>query len=254
MFFFLSKTLNYLAMPVVIICILLVASAIFKSAKWRKLTFRAGLFIILFSSNQFIANEFALMWEIPATRIEETPNYEWAILLTGVTRSNIEPDDRVYFQRGADRVIHTVYLYKLGKVKKILVSGGDGNLILARRKEAEEIQESLILMGVNPADIVIEPNSRNTFESAIEVRRIVDSAGLKGPFLLVTSAYHMRRSLACFKKASIDVVPFSTDFLTQKRKFTPDVLIIPRVEAIIIWNILIREWVGISAYWATGKI
>ena len=254
MFFVLSKTLNYLVMPVFVVCALLVISWFIKNARWKKITFRLGIVLLLFFSNEFIANEVAKWWEIPAVKMSDVGQYEWAILLTGVTKSNIDPDDRVYFQRGADRVIHTVYLYKAGLVKKILVSGGDGNLLEARRKEADEIREALLLMGVSDSDIVTESNSRNTYESAEEVKRIAEDKKLQGPFLLVTSAYHMRRSLGCFQNVGLPVVPFSTDFVTHKRKFTPDSLIVPRVEGILIWNILVKEWVGVLAYRLTGKI
>lgn len=255
MFFVLSKTLNYLAMPLVIVCILFILSRIISKERWRKLLWKCALALLLFFSNDFIANEFARLWEVPATPFREVnQTYEWAILLTGVTRSNIDPDDRVYFQRGADRVVHTVYLYKKGLIKRILVSGGDGNLLEARRKEADEMKEALVLMGVPEAAIVTESNSRNTHESALAVKEIIDQQKLNGPYLLVTSAYHMRRSIACFKKADIETTPFSTDFITHKRKFTPDILIVPRIEALTVWTILFKEFTGMTTYWITGRI
>lgn len=255
MFFLLSKTLNYLTMPVVVMCILMTLSAILRSARWKKILFRSGLGLLLFTSNYFIANEFARLWEVPPIPFTEvTKKYEWAILLTGVTKSNVDPQDRVHFQRGADRVVHTVYLYKAGLIKKVLVSGGDGTILEIRRKEADEIREALVLMGVSEADIIIEPNSRNTYESAEEVKKILASQKLEGPFLLVTSAFHMRRSLGCFRKAGIDVDPFSTDLISFNRKYTPDTTIVPRIEAILVWHILVKEYVGMTAYWITGKI
>ncbi len=51
--------------------------------------------------------------------------HDLGIVLTGATIPNRLPNDRIYFARGADRVTHTVQLYKLGLLKKILISGGN---------------------------------------------------------------------------------------------------------------------------------
>src|SRR5271170_5794089 len=151
MFFFLSKTLNLFTAPLLIICVLLLLSVVLRSARWKKWTFRSGLFLLLFCSNEFIANEVMHLWEIPPTPFNQIKKqYSWGIVLTGVTHSGAGPKDRVYFQRGADRVTHTLQLYKLGIIKKILVSGGSGRLIDIGVREADEIASVLKMMGVNP--------------------------------------------------------------------------------------------------------
>jgi uncharacterized SAM-binding protein YcdF (DUF218 family) len=254
MFFVLSKILAYLIMPFVIICGLLVASAIVKKQLIKKRLFYAGLALLLFFSNDFVVNEVLFLWEIPVTSFSAmNKNYEWAILLTGVTRYDEGmPRDRVFFNRGADRVTHTVQLYKLGKVKKILVSGGSGNLAMQNRKEADEVEKALVLMGVLREDIVKETNSRNTHESSLEVKKILKGRTTPDSCLLVTSAFHMRRSEACFAKVGWKVDGFSVDFLSHRRKYTPDILLIPRLEAIGNWQILIKEWVGMISYKLAG--
>src|SRR5882762_3757216 len=110
MFFVLSKILAYLIMPVVIICCLLVAAAVIKKQSLKKVLFYSGLSLLLFCSNDFIVNEVMLLWEVPITPFREmSKNYEWAILLTGVTKYDESLlNDRVFFSHGADRVTHTV--------------------------------------------------------------------------------------------------------------------------------------------------
>jgi uncharacterized SAM-binding protein YcdF (DUF218 family) len=254
MFFILSKLLAYALVPLIIVCFLLVVSALLKNASWKKRFFYCGLGILLFCSNDFIANEVALLWEIPVTRFADVGNYEWGLLLTGVTKYEVGPNDRVYFSRGADRVTHTVQLYKMGKIKKILVTGGSGRLDAMEMKESGQIASALRLMGVPDSVIVEESISRNTHESAVESKKIIDQKKLNSKFLLVTSAFHMRRSLLCFRKVGLDVDPFSVDFITHKRKFNPDVLFIPKIEAMLSWQILIKEWTGIVAYKMAGYI
>ncbi len=254
MFFFLSKILAYLIMPILIICCLLVAAAVVKKQRLRKKLFYAGLTLLLFCSNDFVVNEVMMLWEVPITPFNTMKkNYEWAILLTGVTKYDDGMLlDRVFFSRGADRVTHTVQLYKLRKVKKILVSGGTGNLAMRDRKEADEIEEALLLMGVPQEDIVKETNSRNTHESSVEVKKILTGNTSPDSCLLVTSAYHMRRSAACFAKVGWRVDCFSVDFLSHHRRYTPDTLFIPKIEAIMNWQILIKEWVGMISYELAG--
>jgi uncharacterized SAM-binding protein YcdF (DUF218 family) len=255
MFFALSKTLSYLTQPLLIICVLLVTSVFVKKVSLRKLLFRSGLGLLLLFSNEFIANEIMTLWEIkPIPYVSIQKQYEYGILLTGVTKAEMEPKDRIYFNRGADRVTHSVQLYKLGIIKKILVSGGSGRLINIHEHEADDVAKALILMGVPAEDIEIENQSKNTHESAVAVKNLLIGKIEPEDCLIITSGYHMRRSIACFKKVGFNSDPFSTDFLTHGRTFTLDVLIVPKVEALGTWTTLIRECVGYSAYWISGYI
>jgi uncharacterized SAM-binding protein YcdF (DUF218 family) len=255
MFFFLSKTLSYVTMPLVIICVLLLLAAFVKSSKWKSRSFKIALGLLLFFCNDFINNEVVHWWEIPATPFASIQKkYEYGILLTGVARSEMEPDDRVYLGRGADRVTHTLQLYKLGIIKKILISGGNGKLKEVKRQEADVLSDILLMMGVQQADILIENQSRNTHESAMEVNRLYYDKIKPGDCILITSAYHMRRSKACFAKQGWNLDTFTTDFLSHPRKFTLDALLIPKEEALGNWHILVREWMGIIAYKTMGYI
>ncbi len=242
-------------MPMVIITTLFVLSALFKN-KWRRRCFISGLVFLLLFSNEFIANELMRAWEIPATPYNAiNKKYEWGILLSGVTKAEMEPNDRVYFSRGADRVIHTVQLYKLGIIKKILVSGGSGRLLVdIGERESNELADAMVLMGVNPSDIVIESDSRNTHESAVAVKRLLLNKIPPDECVLITSGYHMRRALGCFNKLDWQMDSFSADFLSHPRSFTFDILFIPKIDALITWHHLIKETVGYISYMAVGYI
>jgi uncharacterized SAM-binding protein YcdF (DUF218 family) len=255
MFFILSKTLNYLTMPVVIICICFFVFIILKKQPWKKYFFWMGFAALLLFSNDFIANELMLAWEIkPVAFATLKKHYEYGIVLTGVTLGKRNPDDRVYFNKGADRIVHTVQLYKLGYIKKLIISGGNGSLIDVEEREADELKRAALLMGVPAADIILENKSRNTHESAEELKKMFADKITPDDCILITSAFHMRRSLACFKKAGLSMDTFSTDLYTHKRDFTPDVLFIPNAGAVIIWTKLIKEWTGFLAYKMAGYI
>jgi uncharacterized SAM-binding protein YcdF (DUF218 family) len=254
MFFILSKTIGILARPLVIIIILFISSLVTRNKVWKRRLYMAALASLLFCSNEFISNEVMRIWELPPTPFADiTKTYEVGILLTGVTKSNFQPNDRVYFQRSSDRVTHTLQLYTLGHIKKILISGGSGTL-LERTKEADELSLVLQMMGVPKDDLIIENQSNNTYQSAVAVKQMIGNSFRAADCLLITSGYHMRRSRACFKKAGFETDTFSVDFLSNERKFTPDILLVPKVESIFIWQVLMKEWVGILAYKLAGYI
>jgi uncharacterized SAM-binding protein YcdF (DUF218 family) len=254
MFFFLSKTLGYLVMPLVLVCLLFVASAILKTSRWKKCLFWVAFGMLLFFSNEFIANEVMMRWEVaPTPYAQLTKQYTYGVVLTGVTHNDATLTDRVFFQHGADRVVHAVDLYKRGLIRKIVVSGGTGRLVTESRREADDIGRALVLMGVPADSIIIENESRNTHESAVNVKHLLQN-DTPDDLLLITSGFHMRRSLACFRKVGLVVTPFSTDFYTHPRYYTVDVLIIPKVDGLIIWNKLVKEWTGFVAYWVAGYV
>lgn len=216
-----------------------------------------GFIFLFFFSNEFILNEVLKRWEVKPTPYSEiTAPYEWAVVLTGVTQfAENKPSDRVYFQKGADRVTHTVQLYKLGLVKNILITGSSGRLVDVGHVEAEEIRQAMLMMGVPDSVMVTEVNSKNTHESAVAVAEIFSKRGIDTEkSVLITSAFHLRRSMACFTKEGIPMTGFSVDFYSHPTKFTPDVLFVPDVYAIFKWHRLIKEWVGITAYWMVGYI
>lgn len=255
MFFILSKTLNYLVLPLTIIVILLLVSAFLKKPKWKTITFWSGLGLLLFFTNHFIANEVMRSWEVDTVPLKEMKTYSLGIVLTGSTIPNMEPTDRVYFARGADRVTHTVQLYKEGFLKKILISGGTGSLVDVDEPEADKFRKVMIMMGVDSADIMIENQTRNTYESAVEVKKLLSTMGIaSNDCLLITSAFHMRRSLACYRKQGLELQPFSTDFYAHPPRYHVDAFIIPKLDALQIWHKLAKEWVGLLAYKMAGYI
>lgn len=255
MFFILSKTIDFLVMPFTLICATVIAAAVVRNARWKKRLLWISVGLLLFFSNDFISNEAISAWEMNTVAYDQLQPREMGIVLTGATIPNRYPADRVYFARGADRVTHTVQLYKLGLIRRILISGGSGRLVIEEEPEANKFRKAMVLMGVPESDIIIENETRNTYESAVRVKPMLDSLNLAAPdCLLITSAFHMRRSLACYRKAGLDIMPFTTDFYSHPRSFYPDALLIPRLDAVLTWHKLIKEWVGMLAYKIAGYI
>lgn len=256
MFFVFSKVLSFLAQPLAIVTMLLVAGWFVRRQPLKKILLRTGVIMLAFVSNFFIANEAMRAWETPVTPLKDiTQTYDFGVVLTGVTKTNMKPKDRVYFSKGADRATHTLLLYKMGLIKKVIVSGGSGRLDGLGVREADDLADFLRLAGIPEADIIIENESKNTYESATAVARMLSDLGDgQKSVLLITSAYHIPRSIACFQKAGVNALPFAVEPTSDERRFNLDAILVPKPEAIQIWQTIMREWVGFAAYWVMGYI
>jgi uncharacterized SAM-binding protein YcdF (DUF218 family) len=246
MFFVLSKILGYFIKPFNLILIFLLFSFVIKNIKWKKRLRWISLAMFLFFSNGIVFNECLMLWEKPAILLNKLDNdYDLAVVLGGTTDVDREPNDRLFFHKGADRVTHALNLYHAGKVKKILFTGGNARLFEDPNRDNSPIYYFYVMCGVAPQDILIESSSRNTREKNRS----------SGKVILITSAFHMRRAEGCFRKVGIDVTGFSTDFYTalSKDRFGVDGFI-PSPSVLNNWNFLIKEWIGYISYWMAGYL
>ena len=115
---------------------------------------------------------------------------------------------------GLHRLEETYRLYGLNP-KPIVVSGGHANPFTPSENENRIICDYLIARGVPPEQVISEPNSRDTFESALEVRKILHRNGWRR-YLLVTSATHMPRSVLVFERLAPEPIPAPGDFTVPR--------------------------------------
>lgn len=255
MFFILSKTVGILLNPLVILMVLLLLS-LFPKKQWLNRT-AIGLFVFFFLlfTNMVITNEVLRWWETPGLSFSQLPNgNRMAIVLSGVTAANKSPYDRVHLHKGADRIMHAVQLYKLGKVNRLLLSGGSGLLETDSISEAERMKRVMVLSGVPASAIILEGESRNTYENAQFSKQLLEEQKQEGPYLLVTSAFHLPRAIGCFNKAGLQVVPFATDFYSFDPPYTLDHYLVPSPEAMHAWHKLMKEWLGLLTYKVMGYV
>lgn len=199
-------------------------------------------------------------WEERTITIKDIDQpYDIGILLGGYSKSTKEVLDTNHLfllNSSASRLTQAVELYKLGKLKKLLLSGGNGNILQEGVAEAENAKRYLIRLGIPEAAIIIEPKSRNTRENALFTKEILQKensiAGKQ--LLLITSAFHMYRAEKCFTKIGLNTTPFSVDFHARTSfSFQPSDLV-PSPKAIEDWQLLIKEWVGTGVYRLRGYI
>jgi uncharacterized SAM-binding protein YcdF (DUF218 family) len=258
MFFILSKILFYLVMPAFMIFVGLLYAIFSKNERRKKLVIRCSLLCLWVCSNTTIVREAYRAWEIPAldpSAIIEP--YDVGIILGGGMILNKEgSDSQIFIHETADRLIQPLRLYKMGKIKKILISGGTTDVGFLRRdvrNESEKVAQLLIELGVPKEDILMELKSKNTRENALFSAEILKENGLENSkILLCTSAWHERRSVGCFEKAGLKVTPFPTDFRAEAIGYTIDQLLIPRERWLYYSYSLIRELIGYGIYKVAG--
>lgn len=238
-------------MPVTLVVLAFLLCIFWK--RFRKQFFIAGFGLLLLFTNVFIGNLLLLAWEVPPRPISTLPKYPVGIVLGGIT-SDKEPRDRSHVTGDADRILHAIQLYREGKIEKILLSGGSGKLLTDSVPEAISLKRILDDAQIPDSDVLIEAKSRNTHENALNSQEILNEQGIAEPTLLITSAYHMRRAEASFEKVGLDVDPFPVSMRSEPAQFTPDWLIIPNSGAIGSFEIVIREIVGLIAYWVVGYV
>lgn len=247
MFFFLSKVLSFFLQPLSWVFTLLILSFVVKKPKIKKRFLISAIAVLFVFSNPFIFNVCSYNWEVELTDpllLEDT--FDVAIVLGGIVKSE-EDKNQLQFASNSDRILMVLPLYFSGKVKKILISGGSGNLS-QDEIEADVLAKYLYQLGVNPRDIIQETKSRNTYENAKFSAEILKEGFPSAKFLLSTSSTHMKRSLSCFKKQGIECTPFSVDKINRYSDFDLSHLLIPQPYILSNWYWLIHEWIGMLIY------
>jgi uncharacterized SAM-binding protein YcdF (DUF218 family) len=152
----------------------------------------------------------------------------------------------------ADRLFAPAELARRYPNARIVFTGGTANLVDTDSREADYSAPILESLGVAKERLILERDSRNTWENAIFTKKLV--APKPGErWLLVTSAFHMPRSMGIFRKAGFDVEAYPVDWRTggpdDVLSFTSNA-----ADGLGKTNVAVREWIGLVAYRLMGRI
>ena len=145
------------------------------------------------------------------------------------------------------RVVEGVRLYNTMPGSKLLLSGGRG---FDPVPEAEVMARTAVLLGVRPQDVRLEPDSRDTADQAELIAKMVG----RERFILVTSAAHMPRSMALFKKCGLQPIPAPTDFRAPAAQRFFSGRFFPRASSLEEVNAAVHEYLGLAWAWLGGAI
>jgi uncharacterized SAM-binding protein YcdF (DUF218 family) len=256
MFFILSKILYFLLQPLNWLIGLPIFAILTKKPLRKRRILRGCFFLLVFISNPFIGNRVFHAWEAaPIAMSELRDTFDFGVVLGGYTKGGLYPENRLHFSMGANRLTDAIDLYKLCKVRKLLITGGDGKLLGGSYPESVLAKNYLLDIGVKEEDILVEDQSRNTHENALFSKQILDKQGLtKAKLLIFTSAFHIPRAMACFHKLGMDAQAFPTNYVAEKPTLEPSTWLTPDAEVIRNWEIFLKEWVGYVVYKLQGYI
>lgn len=150
-----------------------------------------------------------------------------------------------------DRILEMIALARRFPEARLVFTGGAGAMLGAGVPEADEIRRKIGAYGLDPARIIFENGSRNTHENAVFTRDLVQPKPGER-WLLVTSAFHMPRSVGVFRKAGFEVEAYPVDFRTSgvgdlSLPFSSLSKGLARLD------IATKEWFGLIAYFLLGR-
>jgi uncharacterized SAM-binding protein YcdF (DUF218 family) len=126
----------------------------------------------------------------------------------------------------------------------LVFSGGEGRLLTTGVTEAELAQAFYAEQGVDMARVRLESGSRTTRENALQVAALLGEQCRK-PWLLVTSAWHMPRSLPEFEAVGCRVTPYPVDFRTGADTPWTEYSL---ARSLLLWQTALHEWLGLGVY------
>ena len=263
-FFYLSKLLPEFAFPLTLAFLaLLIVLFSGPLAKWRRALLIAAISLLWLGGNSWVSDALTVSLERQYPPDPDPPVADVIVVLGGgieppvASRAEIEA---LGFARS--RMVHAAQLFQRGKAPRVLICSGSGEDPLHNSAEAPELSELLRALGVPKEAILEERRSRNTFENAVEAKRVLGPLGINR-ILLVTSALHMPRAVGVFRQQGFDTVPAPTDFKVLYRPHRwhdltfPGMIfsaLIPSADALVSTTNALRERLGIAVYRALGLI
>ena len=256
MFFPLSKILGFFALPSNLLITLGLLGALMLATRFARVGRRLLVFSVLsitIIGLSPLGNILILPLEQRFPQWDEAREMPDGIVVLG---GAIGPElslvrSEVSLNESAERVTVVAALARRYPQARIVYSGGNGGLIIRDGNEAEFALKLFQSFGIDPARIIAEDRSRNTVENAVFSKQLANPKPGER-WLLVTSAYHMPRSIAVFRRAGFEVEAYPVDFRT--RGWIDAVVPFGAVgDGIRRTDTAMREWVGLVAYWISGR-
>lgn len=166
---------------------------------------------------------------------------------------------RLSVNAAGERFVELPALARRFPSAKVLFSGGDATMVGDQVVAGVAIRRYLVSAGISPERILIEEQSRNTWENGLYSRELLAGGETKCPcgYLLVTSAWHMPRAMGVFRQLGFDsgeqrLYPWPVDFRTQGKAadWEPFNWLYDGLEQT---DQATREWIGLFAYWVSGR-
>ncbi len=258
MFFVVSKIFWFIATPGNLLLLLLVVGVAGLFMRWRRVArgVLVGSVLALVLAGQAPLGVWLLRpLENRFSRPGEDMAAPTGIIVLGGGLDGLVSNARgtMEMNSSGSRVTEAVALMHRFPQARLVFTGGSASLVDDGGNEADVARRLIPALGVAAERVAYEDRSRNTWENAVFTRDMVQPKAGE-TWLLVTSAFHMPRSMGVFRQAGFPVTPYPVNYSTTGRRqeliqptlSTPDGLL--RTERAV------REYVGLLAYWISGRM
>jgi uncharacterized SAM-binding protein YcdF (DUF218 family) len=255
-FFYASKILGFFATPSNFIILFGIAGALmlrtrFARAGWRMVVGSLLLLAVFGLSPAGNALLVALEQRFPPWDQGHGPPHGIVVLGGAISPDVSHSRNDVALNEAAERMTAVADLARRYPDARIIFSGGSAAVLHGEQPEAVFALRLFQILGIAPGRAVAEDKSRNTIENALFSKALAQPRPGER-WLLVTSAYHMPRSIGAFRKAGFPVEAHPVDWRTRG---TNDVLrpFSTLGDGLRRTDTAVREWVGLAVYWMTGR-
>jgi len=256
MFPYFTRIFWMVAQPVSVIGLLLVLGLVLLWAKRRRLAgVSIALALLVLGLCAYTTFAYVLVAPLEArfVRPAEPEHIDGIVVLGGGMDTDVGAARRSWeLSRSGDRFVEALRLALRHPEARLLIAGGGSALNPGRESEAEAGARFFEDFGIAPERLLLDETSRNTEENAVNAKAV----GQPKPgetWMLVTSAFHMPRSVGLFRRADFAVVPWPTDYLATGHEGF-GLKLDEIAENLTISNVGLREWVGLVGYYLTGRI
>lgn len=253
--YLISKAYGLVVQPPSLIFLLTLAAFAAGVFGWRRLQWMTSLFTAVVLFFTLYTTSGALLLKVLEDRFPRatlTTAPACMVVLGGGFESEISTGrQNAELNTAGDRFVEMMRLARRFPEAKIIISGGDGHMSAMYDDDATIAGRLIDGFDIDPARIIAEPLSRNTYENAVNTAAILKREKL-GPCLLVTSAFHMPRAVGMFRVAGVTVLPWPTDYEADGMAgFTVDFY-----EPMANFNITttaVLEWSGLVGNYLAGR-
>ena len=173
------------------------------------------------------------------------------LILGGATNPLLFKEfDQISLNGSAERLVESVMIIRKFEKAKVIFSGGSG---IVNRSDLGHSQVAKLFykkIGVDINKIFFEDKSRNTHENIIYSKKIAKPKKNEN-WLLITSAFHMKRALLIAEKNNWKLIPYAVDFKNIKDfKLTPNLNLLSNLNS---FQSGLHEWLGLTSYYLMGR-
>ena len=184
----------------------------------------------------------------------DLPPPEGIVVLGGAIDDQVSAArQETVFDEGGERLTEAVILAKRYPQARVVYTGGSASFAGAASTEALQARKLMSQMGIAPERVTIEDKSRNTDENARFTAAIVHPQPSQR-WIIATSAFHMPRAMGVFEKAGFHPIAYPVAFRTRGRWRDDLRLTFDPTRNLRIFDFAVHEWIGLAAYWASGRI